>query len=334
MRMAADCLPRRNDEMFIDDNVNEKTKWRRRGAGKRRGRCQGVSLRRSIGMCQHYHRPAVPSRPGTSPRKTRRRIRRSRRTTRSTWRRGRSAARPIRPWRPIGQAARCKPPFPMLPGATRRPLPHTTRSTSAAGPRPDNASGSLTCTLNAIGGSWGSQYDFTVTATATAGGAAAGPGRKRPATPIASTTSTDDSRLGLRQHHGRVSPTTSPIPAARPAQPVTGTQKQTCNDQVSYNYNAEQAAAARWNRRGSFSTSYSGSGSGSVGDPPGPARPGAKTNTAARRGFYDYKNYFSYSGGNWSMTSASGGTSGSGNTYQCANRLRALLQRETGGGST
>ena len=35
---------------------------------------------------------------------------------------------------------------------------------------PTTASGSLTFTLEALGASWGSQYDFRVTATATAGG--------------------------------------------------------------------------------------------------------------------------------------------------------------------
>ena len=165
---------------------------------------------------------------------------------------------------------------------------HYTIQTSG-GAAPINASGSLTCTLNADGGTWGSQYNFTVTATATAGGqlpspAGGGAGGGGGGTWTQTTTNSDSIDAGTALGSGK---TTSSFTYNRPyssgtsAQPVTGTQKQTTADQVSYSYQAERAAAARSNRAAA-SAPPTRAAAAEAGHPPGLARRGAKANTAAQ----------------------------------------------------
>ena len=168
------------------------------------------------------------------------------------------------------------------------------------------ASGSLSYVLLADGGTCWSDSEFSVVASTTAGGTCAG------GTWTQTTTNTDNiGSAGTASGSGTtISSYTynQPYSSGTSSQPVSGNQQETCNDHVSYSY-SNQSGLAMLESSGSFSTSYSGGG-GASGTTWSESEHGGTTDS------YDYKDYFSYSGGNWSMNSGTGSATGNGNTYQ------------------
>ena len=186
------------------------------------------------------------------------------------------------------------------------------------------ASGSLTGTLNADGGSVGgpwSEYDFTVTATATAGeqlpspsGGGRGWGYQRVVEPDDHQPRYDHQRWnasgsGVTHSNFTFNQTYS---SGSSSQPVTGSQNQTTNDQVTYSYNGASGAGSL-ESSGTTTTSYSGSGSGGGS---GSGTTWSENEHGGTSSSYDYTDNFALSGGQWSMTSGAASNTGSGNTYQ------------------
>ena len=182
---------------------------------------------------------------------------------------------------------------------------------ASGGATPTTASGSLSYVLDAWGGNGWSQYDFSVTASATAGGTCAGGAWTQTTT---NSDSIDEPASGAGSAWGSGKTTSSysysqPYSGGTSSQPVTGSQAQTCNDHVSYSYST-LTSSGTLESSGSFNTSYTGSGRGSV----APSGSWSENENGGTGGGYDYRDYFAYSGSGWSMSSASG--TATGNTYQ------------------
>ena len=118
---------------------------------------------------------------------------------------------------------------------------HETRTANyeidtSGGPSPTVASGALTCTLYANGGNWGSEYDFSVTATATAGGTCAGGnwGQTTSNKDFIDVCVTGAASESAARHTAAAYSYSQPYSGGTSAQPVNGTQQETANDQVSY----------------------------------------------------------------------------------------------------
>ena len=102
---------------------------------------------------------------------------------------------------------------------------------------PFRSPGSLTYTLEAMGGNCLSQYVFSVTASATAGGKYAGGDWSQTTTNIDSihyfNGFATDSGFGTTTSNYTYN---QPYSGGTSAQPINGNQHQTTDDQVSYNY--------------------------------------------------------------------------------------------------
>ena len=146
----------------------------------------------------------------------------------------------------------------------------------------------------ANGGAWGSEYDIAVTATATASGTYAGGEWSQ-------TTTNNDFIYGVTAGGSGFTTSTytfdAPYSGGSSSQPVNGSQEQSTNDLVTYNYNT-LAGSGSLESSGSFSSSYLGSGGGSGSTTWSENENGNDTDA------YDYTNYFAYSDNAWTMTSA------------------------------
>ncbi len=186
---------------------------------------------------------------------------------------------------------------------------------------PFRSPGSLTYTLEAMGGNCLSQYVFSVTASATAGGKYAGGDWSQTTTNIDSihyfNGFATDSGFGTTTSNYTYN---QPYSGGTSAQPINGNQHQTTDDQVSYNYSA-QTGAATLESSGSTTSSYSGGGqspspSGGGAGGGGSGTTWSESESGGNTTSYDYTDSFKFTGGKWTMTGGSGGASGSGNTYQ------------------
>ncbi len=194
--------------------------------------------------------------------------------------------------------------------------------TVSGGPSQTTASGSLTYALDANGGTWGSEYDLAVTATATASGTYAGGEWSQ-------TTTNNDFIYGVTAGGSGFTTSTytfnAPYSGGSSSQPVNGSQEQSTNDLVTYNYNTLTGSGSL-ESSGSFGSSYLGSGAGTGSTTWSENEDGGDTAS------YDYKNYFSYpSGSGWTMTSASGSAWGNGDTYQSQNATGPYSASNAGG---
>ena len=194
--------------------------------------------------------------------------------------------------------------------------------TVSGGPSQTTASGSLTYALDANGGTWGSEYDLAVTATATASGTYAGGEWSQ-------TTTNNDFIYGVTAGGSGFTTSTytfdAPYSGGSSSQPVNGSQEQSTNDLVTYNYNTLTGSGSL-ESSGSFGSSYLGSGAGAGSTTWSENEDGGDTAS------YDYKNYFSYpSGSGWTMTSASGSAWGNGDTYQSQNATGPYSASNAGG---
>ena len=181
---------------------------------------------------------------------------------------------------------------------------------SQAGAAPTTASGSLSYTLDAYHGSYGTYYALTVTATA----AAKGDDADGVWSETITNTDTFNSFTLVRSGSGStVSSYTNieqPYSNGSASQPVSGFTDELDSYKVSYNYNSASSSPALVESSGSENYSYLGGGSASGSSTWKENEYGGTSDS------YDIKNYLAYSGGGWTMSSGSMSTSGDGGDYQ------------------